>query len=295
MELITMYKCYSLKHFFSLLLLDAIIFGMIYIFLGIGKFLFFTSAEYNEDKIFLPVIMYHSITEESPSAYSVTPSQIENDLEYLKENGYSSVTAQQLVDYTCNQGELPEKSVLITLDDGFYNNLYYLAPLLEKYDMTAIVSVVGTYIENKASADPHIPKYSYLTWDDINDMLKTGRFEIGNHTYNMHSSTARKGCKIMNGEDPENYIKIVNQDISLLQQLISEHANTCPIVFAYPYGECCKEIIPVLKENGFMITLNCYEKPNYIIRDINCLYGINRYNRSGLYSTDEFMKKLLSE
>ena len=41
-----MYKCYSLKHFFSLLLLDAIIFGMIYIFFGIGKFLFFTSAEY---------------------------------------------------------------------------------------------------------------------------------------------------------------------------------------------------------------------------------------------------------
>ena len=38
-----------------------------------------------------------------------------------------------------------------------------------------------------------------------------------------------------------------------------------------------------------------YEKPNYITRNPDCLYGINRYNRSGLYSTEEFMSKLLKE
>lgn len=291
-----MYRCYNIKKFFRLLLLDVIIFTIIFLFAGISRRFIFSSAEYNDQKIFLPVIMYHSIQEKSPAEYSVTPSQIESDLKYLKENGYNSVSAQQLADYTLGKSELPENPVMITLDDGFYNNLYYLEPLLEKYDMTAVVSVVGTYIENDAVRDPHVPEYSYLTWEDINKMLDSGRFEIGNHTYNMHESKkGRNGCSINKGESPEEYCCILNEDISKLQTLIKENTDTVPIVFAFPFGYTCRESIPILRENGFVITLNCYEKPNYITRNPDCLYGINRYNRNGLYSTEEFMSKLLKE
>lgn len=297
-----MYKCYNVKKFFRLILIDAIIFTIIYCFIGIGKNLIFSSADYNSDydykkeKIFMPVIMYHSIHNNANASYEVTPEQIESDLRYLKNNNYNSVSAQQLVDYVYNRGELPENPVMITLDDGFYNNLYYLEPLLEKYDMTAVVSIVGTYTENDAVADPHVPEYSYLTWEDINTMLESGRFEIGNHTFDMHNSSGtRKGCKINNGENSEEYCRILNEDIAKLQELIKEHTNTYPIVFAYPFGYQCKESIPVMRENGFAITLNCYEKPNYITRNPECLYDINRYNRSGLYSTEEFMSKLLKE
>lgn len=291
-----MYRCYSVKRFFRLLMIDAVIFTIIYCFTGISRHLIFSSADYGEDKIFLPVIMYHSIHEGAGMSYEVTPQQIESDLKYLSEHNYNSVSAQQLADYVYNRGELPENPVMITLDDGFYNNFYYLLPLLEKYDMTAVVSVVGTYVENDAVKDPHVPEYSYLTWEDINDMLGSGRFEIGNHTFNMHSPKGiRMGCSINKGENPEEYSDILNQDISLLQSLIKENTGTVPIVFAYPFGYTCKESIPVLRENGFIITLNCYEKPNYITRNPQCLYGINRYNRSGLYSTEEFMSKLLKE
>lgn len=291
-----MYRCYNIKKFFRLLLLDVIIFTIIFLFAGISRRFIFSSAEYNDEKIFLPVIMYHSIQESSSAEYSVTPSQIESDLKYLKENGYNSVSAQQLADYTLGKSELPENPVMITLDDGFYNNLYYLEPLLEKYDMTAVVSVVGTYIENDAVRDPHVPEYSYLTWEDINKMLDSGRFEIGNHTYNMHESKkGRNGCSINKGESPEEYCCILNEDISKLQTLIKENTDTVPIVFAFPFGYTCRESIPILRENGFVITLNCYEKPNYITRNPDCLYGINRYNRNGLYSTEEFMSKLLKE
>ena len=289
-----MYKCYNIKNFLK--------FSLITVFIAVSIFsatkikFIFSSAEYNDDKIFLPVIMYHSIHEGASAEYSVTPQQIESDLKYLKDNGYNSVSAQQLVDYTYSRGELPEKPVMITLDDGFYNNLFYLLPLLEKYDMNAVVSVVGTYVENDAVKDPHIPEYSYLTWEDINTMLDSGRFEIGNHTFNMHKSLGeRTGCHINKNENPEEYCNTLNSDIAKLQELIKENTDTVPIVFAYPFGYTCKESIPVLRENGFAITLNCYEKPNYITRNPECLYGINRYNRSGLYSTEEFMLKLFKE
>ena len=276
-------------------MLDFIIFGICFVLFFIGKNIVFSAVNTDvTDEQFLPVIMYHSIHNNATGNYEVTPEQLEQDLAYLKENGYRSVSAQQLINYVYYGGELPEKPVMITLDDGFYNNLHYLLPLLEKYDMTAIVSVVGSYVENNASADPHVPEFSYLTWDDINLLIDSGRVEIGNHTYNMHSiNGVRKGCSINYGESVENYITALSEDIALLQSEIHRNTGTMPVVFSYPYGFISKESIPLLKENGFLITLTCYEKPNYISRNPDCLFGLNRYNRSGNYTTEEFMQKIL--
>ena len=93
----------------------------------------FSSAE--EEAVELPVIMYHSICDKAPSDYSVTPEQVESDMRWLKEKGYTAVSAEQVIAYTENRGQLPEKPVMITADDGFYNNLSQLVPLLEKYDI----------------------------------------------------------------------------------------------------------------------------------------------------------------
>lgn len=296
MEMIIMYECCSAKRFLRLVMLDMIIFSIIFVLFFIGKAIVYSAAgrDNDEDKIFLPVIMYHSIRSGTPQEYAVTPEQVEADLAYLKSSGFTSVSAQELVDYVYNGGSLPENPVLITLDDSFYNNLCYLVPLLEKYDMNAVVSVVGSYTDNNAAADPHVPEYSYLTWEDINELLASGRIEIGSHTYNMHSDTfARRGCGINDGETNEEYAEILNEDISLLQSEMCLYTGSVPFVFAYPYGIVSRESLPVLRGNGFLITLTCREIPNYITRDADCLFGLGRYNRSGLYSTEEYMQKLL--
>lgn len=290
-----MYRCYNIKRFLNLLMIDAIIFSVCSVFFFIGK-MFFSSAQDKEDAVFLPVIMYHSVYGDTPSEYIVTPEQLESDLQWLKSNGYSTVTAEQVINYTRNKGNLPEKCVMITLDDGFYNNLSVLLPLLEKYDMTAVVSVVGYYTEDTAVLDPHNPKYSYLTWDDINKLQDSGRIELGNHTYNMHSLKGeRTGCGMADGETESDYRKKLNDDISQLQNSFAENIGYTPVVFTYPFGKVSRESLPVIRENGFLMTLTCRELPNYITHDTDCLYGIGRYNRSGLYSTEEYMSKLLSE
>ncbi|MCD7891946.1 MAG: hypothetical protein LUG26_09530 [Ruminococcus sp.] len=71
------------------------------------------------------------------------------------------------------------------------------------------------------------------------------------------------------------------------------YTGSVPFVFAYPYGIVSRESLPVLRENGFLITLTCREIPNYITHDADCLFGLGRYNRSSLYSTEEYMQKLL--
>lgn len=291
-----MYECRSAKRFFGLLVLDAVVFSLCAMFFFIGKSFFISSAdEEKENSVFMPVIMYHSVYGGNPEEYIVTPVQFESDLAWLAENSYTSVTAQQLTDYVNGNGNLPEKPVMITLDDGCYNNLSEVLPLLEKYDMHAVVSVVGQYTDVTAIRDPHIPAYSYLTWEDIENLINSGHVEIGNHTYDMHSFRGRRnGCSMNSDETEEEYVEILYNDLSRLQNEIREHTGIIPIVFAYPFGFRSPEATPVMRELGFSITLTCTEKPNYISRNPDCLYGLNRYNRSGLYSTGEFMERIFT-
>lgn len=292
-----MYRCYNPKRFIELLFIDMIVFAVCAIFFFIGKAVFSSSADnYSDKPIFLPVIMYHSVCQKSPNEYVVTPEQAESDLLWLKKNGYETVTAQELVDYTSGKGELPEKPVMITLDDGFYNNLSEFLPLLEKYDMSAIISVVGKYTSDNAAADPHVTNYSYLTWEDISSLLNSGRIEIGNHTYDMHSiNKGRRGCAKLSYETNEEYAEKFTADIGLLQTELHMNTGASPITFAYPFGSLSRESIPLLRDIGIKMTLTCYESYNYITRNPDCLFGINRYNRSGAYSTEEFMQMLTAE
>ncbi|MCR4890271.1 MAG: polysaccharide deacetylase family protein [Ruminococcus sp.] len=290
-----MYRTYSVPRFFSLLVLDVFIFGICGVFFLVGRNFFTSAGNTAEESVKLPVMMYHSVYGDKPSEFVVTPEQLESDLSWLSSHGYKTVTAGQVIAYANGRGELPEMPVMITFDDGCYNNLVYLLPLLEKYDMTAVISVVGTYTDNEAVNDPHVPAYSYLTWDDIGLLAKSGRIELGNHTYDMHSlHSGRSGCGKLDGESEEDYRRALNEDIARLQRDFIEHTGEAPVVFAYPFGKVSRESIPVLRENGILMTLTCREKVNTVSRDPACLYGIDRFNRSGLYSTEEYMGKIFS-
>ena len=73
-----------------------------------------------------------------------------------------------------------------------------------------------------------------------------------------------------------------------------ENIGFYPVIFTYPFGSVSHESLPVIRECGFLMTLTCREQMNYITREPDCLYGIGRYNRSGLYSTEEYMARLFN-
>ncbi len=286
-----MYRCYNPKRLFRLLLLDAILLCLWFMFSAIGKTVFF--GETVQEGVFLPIIMYHSITVPAMGDYQITPDMLETDLRYLQENGYETISIETLCDYTNGLADLPEKPIMLTFDDGFYNTLSTALPLLEQYDMCAVVAVVGYYTDVTAVQDPHSDSYSYLTWEDIHTLLESGRVEIANHTYNMHSNTERAGCSILYGESEEAYADLLTSDLHLLQFRMQEKTGTTPAAFTYPYGFVCRESVPVLKELGFVCSFTCCEQPNYIVQDSTCLYGLNRYNRSSSVTTEAFFERVL--
>ena len=286
-----MYQCISPRRIGFFLAVAAVIGVIAALFMTVVRAL--AAPEQRQEGVFLPVIMYHSITEGNGS-YQVSPAMLELDLQYLQANGFETVSAGQLIAYTKGHGELPEHPVLLTFDDGFYNNLSDALPLLERYDMCAVVSVVGAYTDVLAAHDPGVPAYSYLTWEDIRDMTASGRIELGSHTYDLHSNDERAGCSILLGEDPAAYAKMLRADLSRLQSRAKEQTGISPAVFAYPYGFICRESVPVLQELGFEVTLTCREEPNYITHDPACLYGLGRYHRDPAEPRESFFARALT-
>ncbi len=288
-----MYGCYRTAKMKCLLFLG-ILTGAVWLIVNIVSSSV-SSAGIPTEGIFLPVVMYHSIVPNPQTDYQLSPEMFADDLYYLYANGYQTVSAEQLLAYTEGKAELPEKPVMLTFDDGFYNNLSLALPLLEEYNMCAVVSVVGCYTDITAEKDPHVDRYSYLTWGDIRELLKSGRIEIGSHTYNLHSNEDRAGCSIRMGENEESYTAMLREDLGKLQTRMLEETGTVSRVFAYPYGFVCRESVPVLKELGFFCTLSCREQGNYITQNPDCLYGLDRYNRSPNESTEAFFSRILQK
>lgn len=253
----------------------------------------FNSVE-SVEKIRLPIIMYHGISENKNhiGKYVISPKALENDFIYLKEHGYESVFISQVIDYVNKGTELPEKPVIITFDDGYLNNFTYAFELFKKYNFKATISVVGSFSERYSLYPDANINYANLTWENLKELVESELVEIANHTYNMHNIGERQGCSIKKGEKLKEYQKILREDISTAQNLIKKNVGIQPTVFTYPFGSICNESKEIIKELGFTATLSCYEKINYITKDKECLYELGRYNRDGSKSTENFMRVL---
>lgn len=256
-----------------------------------AAFCFLTPAA--EEGVFLPILMYHSVLKDPSKTgkYVITPESLEEDLQYLRQHGYQTVVMQDVIDFVYNGVPLPEKPVVLTFDDGFYNNLTYLLPLLIEYDMKAIVAPVGEYTEQfSENPDPN-PAYAYLSWDDISTLEESGHVEIQNHSYSMHAQTGRHGTLRKSNESMDEYQITLQKDLQKMQDLLTEHCEITPTTFVYPFGQICEGSLPVVKEMGFLASFSCYERANYLTNDPDCLYELGRYNRSGLETTEKIMKK----
>lgn len=252
----------------------------------------------NAREVSLPVIMYHSILKDPARTgeYVITPAMLESDLKYLSEKGCNAVSPHEIWEFVSMGTPLPENPVFITFDDGHLNNLTYGRPLMEKYGMRCTVNVVGAFtLQAEKENDPN-PYYAYLTKENIREMLSSGCFDIGCHTYNMHTLGSRKGAAMNRGETPEDYAAVLTDDVACWREATGVSDT---LVYAYPFGFYTEEGFTVLQQEGFRVILTCTEGGNLLspgneLSD-NSGQGIvklNRYNRPGFVQTDEFMKRI---
>lgn len=251
------------------------------------------SENNSNGEVEVPIIMYHSILKDPKrlGEYVIAPSQFEEDLKFLKDNGYTTIVMQELIDYVYSGGTLPERPVILTFDDGYYNNYLYAYPLLKTYNQKAVISIIGKYTDLYTDNPDENANYSHVTWGNVEEMKNSGLVEIQNHSYDLHTvDKKRNGSKRNKGETLEEYERTLNLDIGKLQKEFSDRLGYTPTTYTYPFGSISLESVDIIKNMGFKATLSCESGMNKITRNPDALYRLKRYIRTSKISVKDILK-----
>lgn len=191
----------------------------------------------------LPICMYHYVYDannppEKIDSNFITVETLAEEMKYLHDNGYYFPTWQEVRDYVEGKQLLPEKSIVITFDDG-PNFMDLGIPVLEQYQTPATSFVIAGYWNSKEML------YGYAS-----DYL---RFE--SHSYDMHKGGGNIGHGgIYTAMSKEAVLADLNQSFEIC-------GNTD--AFAYPFGDYTEEGCSTLEEAGLLCAVTTENKKCY--------------------------------
>lgn len=262
--------------------------------LCVGLMTALTPNPQENEKKPIPILMYHSLLKDSArwNDYVIPPDDFESDLKFLTENGYTTVFVSEVVNYVLNGAELPEKPVVITFDDGYYNNYSYAFELLKKYNCKAVISPIGSCTQKFSETVDISPTYGHCSWEQLKEMTDSGLVEIQNHSWDLHSTSGRKGVSKKKNESAEEYINSVKPDIEKAQEQIFANLGTKPLCFVYPFGAYTSESEQLIRSLCFACSLSCTEKIDTVERgNPESLYALGRFLRSNKRSAEIILKE----
>lgn len=192
-----------------------------------------TPTPYSGYCLYVPVLFYHHIQPQADAvakgqtSLSVDNGIFDQQMAYVAQSGYTTITAKQLVDALITKSPLPAKPLVITLDDGYKDNYTYAHPVIQKYGLTANLMLASGLV---GGAD-------YLTWDMVSDMKNSGRWYFTNHTWSHYS--------LGQGDDAK-----ITYEVQTAKQQIEAHTGQPTNVFTYPYGTFTPHSVELLKSLG---------------------------------------------
>jgi peptidoglycan/xylan/chitin deacetylase (PgdA/CDA1 family) len=236
--------------------------------------------------------MYHQVKNNSFGKDVISPYEFECDLKYLTENDYHTIVMADLIDYVYNDVQLPENPIILSFDDGYLNTYKNVFPLLKKYNMKIVLSIVGKSTDDFSRVHDDNIDYAHMTWSEVNEMAESGLVEIQNHTYNLHKvKNGRYGCGQKYNESIENYEKVISEDVKTFQTQIELMTKVAPTTFTYPYGKYNDNTEKILKNLGYKATLSCQYGVNVISKNPEELYGLKRMCRAHNHNISKLIKE----
>lgn len=221
----------------------------------------------------LVVLQYHHVSTETPKSTSTSPALFERHLELIEQHKYKVISIEVLADALRNDKALPDKTVVITFDDGYRSIFDTAYPMLKKRDWPFTVFV------NTQAHDEH--QSSHMSWDELKT-LSDNKVTIANHSHS-HAFLIRAA----NVKPEQVYV----DEIKKAEQRIEEKLGISYKLFAYPYGEYNLELVSLLKRDGY---LAFGQHSGAVADDVNQQL-IPRFPFGGTYGGEsDFLQKLRS-
>lgn len=217
-----------------------------------------------EKTVNVPILLYHDLSKEAgDNPNIVSQKTFRHHMKLIQDNGYETVTFDDLIDFVEKGKPLPEKPVIVTFDDGYQSNYDYAFPVLEELNMKGTIFVIGVsvgkkdfYKDTEHRLNPHLGK------EEIDVMKSSGLISIESHTYDMHqwapfeeSEQVREFVLPFENEEESEFIAAIKEDVEKQQKLFFELELSPGKVLAYPSGKRLQVSDAVFKDCGYKVTL----------------------------------------
>lgn len=193
----------------------------------------------------MPVIMYHRVIKDDSEigvhGTYVTVSQFDEQMKYLKDKGYQTVTFKDMLNNNYKKRfDKNNKWVMLTFDDGYKDNYENAFPILKKYGFKSTIYILDGIDYNRWDVDnPNNPEkvFSLMEREELLEMQNYG-IEFGGHT-TSHPRLAELPIEKAKAE-------IINSK-KKIEEIIGKEL----LSFAYPYGSLNEDVKIIPKEIGY--------------------------------------------
>jgi peptidoglycan/xylan/chitin deacetylase (PgdA/CDA1 family) len=225
----------------------------------------------------VPVLSYHNFSpDRSTTRMTMAKAVFEEQMKFLKENGFRVIPLDQLLDFLNFKGQVPKKAVVITIDDGWRSTYEIAFPILKKYGYPATLFVYTDLIVGSSKT---------LSWDLIREMAANG-LDIQGHT-----KTHRNLTLINKEESFREYFESIKKDLFESARIIKAKTGKEVKYVSYAEGETNHLVIELVKKEGYLGAFT-------VKRGGNPFFAHNyRINRSMIYGDSDlkqFEKNLVT-
>jgi len=194
------------------------------------------SFVYIEDSFFLPILALHHVgnppanLSDSAKTWYTSEEKFENILRIIQDNDYTALTSTELLNFLA-QKKLPEKSIVLTFDDGAKDFYEVVFPLLQKYNIKATMHIMTG-----------VRGGDWLSAEEIKEMHNTGLVDFESHTkYHVYLTRISRDEALAELQKSKEYLE------SVLEKQVE--------VIAYPFGLYDEDVKDIAREAGYKVGL----------------------------------------
>ena len=195
----------------------------------------------------IPVLVYHGVGD-SAGDYSITKNEFRNQMFALKNAGFQTVDDTSFIKFMRGEINLPEKSFLLTFDDGKKDSYYNADPILEKFGFNAVMFIATG---QSLSSEANFSQY-YLDKNEIERMVSSGRWSIGSHAVQANGGYIQIDAKGSRGyflsnrmwlanqnrlETVDEYSRRVDHELTESKNQIKVLTGNNEVLFSYPFSD----------------------------------------------------------
>jgi peptidoglycan/xylan/chitin deacetylase (PgdA/CDA1 family) len=193
------------------------------------------------------ILLYHRFDPAPKDEMTITPSEFEGQIKFLRDNGYHIVPLRDIVNFMMGRGTLSPRAVAITSDDGHRSVFTVMRPIVERYRIPVTLFIYPSAISNASYA---------MTWEQLKQLQSTGLYTIESHTY-WHPNFNKDKRRL----SPADYQKFVDSQMTKSKQVLERRMGAHVDLLAWPFGIYNDQLIAAARQAGYIAAFTIVRRP----------------------------------